>query len=687
MTMPKLARCIIATLALSACAPVQQTGTPAAQAQPATPQTAPTATTAPEYSQPTPSPMRAKQQILEFGTGEFLATPDPSHTETSPEGDLRLNFEDTDLREFVKVVLSDLLGVNYLMDPRVTGRVSMDAVRALHQDELFPLLEEVLAMNNAAIIKRDDMYHVVARETAARSTAAPSYERRRTDGYSVRVIPLRYISAQEMQKILDPFVADGGNLRIDTKRNLLIVSGTGNEIQQIQDTIDIFDVDWLRGMSVGLYPLDYVDPENLKSELDVVVASLEGGEDGGSLNTLVRTVAIERLNSILLISPTQAALREVEIWLHRLDRPGEHPGRRLYVYDVQNVKAVELADILSKIVGTTTDGPAVQLAPGLTPVEIRSVPDRAAATGGDVGMSLPFGGAIDIIADDTRNALVILAAPQDYKMVAAALEKLDVVPLQVLIEASILEVTLRDDLNYGVEWFFKNNFGAKTGRSALDTGSSGIAALAPSFSYTIIDNADQVRVALNALSTESEVNVLSSPTLMVLDNQTATINVGDEIPVPSRQSVSNLDPTAPTVNEIQFRKTGVTLSVTPRVNKGGLVTMEIKQEVSTAVDTTTSDIDAPTIQNRLIESVVAINSGETVVLGGLIQDTDTEAESGVPGLRRIPLIGRLFSERNEETLRTELVVLITPRVVGGRDDAKKVTDEFRTKLRGLRPTS
>ena len=171
MTMPNLARCIIATLALSACAPLQQTDTPAAHAQPATPQTAPAETTAPEYSPPTPSRMRAKQQILEFGTGEFLATPDPVHTETTPEGDLRLNFEDTDLREFVKVVLADLLGVNYLMDPRVTGRVSMDAVRALHQDELFPLLEEVLAMNNAAIIKRDDMYHVVARETAARSTA------------------------------------------------------------------------------------------------------------------------------------------------------------------------------------------------------------------------------------------------------------------------------------------------------------------------------------------------------------------------------------------------------------------------------------------------------------------------------------------------------------------------------------
>ena len=273
-------------------------------------------------------------------------------------------------------------------------------------------------------------------------------------------------------------------------------------------------------------------------------------------------------------------------------------------------------------------------------------------------------------------------------MVLAALSELDIVARQVLIEASIVEVSLKDELGYGVEWFFKNNFERGNiigGRGTLDLGNSGITTLTPSFSYAVLDNADQARIALNALEQETQVNVLSSPSLMVLDNQTAYINVGDEIPVPSRQSSSNINPDSPTVNEIQFRQTGITLSVTPRVNSGGLVTMEISQEVSNAVSTTSSDIDAPTIQQRQVESTVAVHSGETLVLGGLIQETASNAESGIPLIRRIPLVGRLFGETKEEQRRTELLVLITPRVVGDRDEARRITEEFRQKLNGIAP--
>ena len=216
-------------------------------------------------------------------------------------------------------------------------------------------------------------------------------------------------------------------------------------------------------------------------------------------------------------------------------------------------------------------------------------------------------------------------------------------------------------------------------------GEAGLAALAPGFSYTIVNSLGNVRVALNALEEESEIKVLSSPSLMVLDNQTATINVGDEIPIATRSSVSNIDPNAPSVNEISFRATGVTLDVTPRVNNSGLVTMEIKQEVSQAIDTTTSNIDSPTIQQRQINSTVAINSGETIVLGGLIQDIESQAESGIPLLYKLPLIGKLFGATNDTARRTELIVLITPHVVRNNNDARKITDEFRRKLRSLPP--
>ena len=643
-----------------------------------------------------------RRKIVEPASGPFIRAPRPARAAaTSAEGDITLNFQGTDLNEFVKVILSDLLQRSFVIDPEVRGSVTMATAQPLRRADLFPLLEEILAINKAAIIEADGIYRILPRTRAARGNLSPLTADVELDGgYSVRVIPLQYIAAQEMGKILEPFVAEGGELRIDKPRNMVIIGGTTGELARLQDTIDIFDVDWLRGMSVGLYPLDHVGPATLKRELDEILGSTAGGGPDELLGGLVRTVALERLNSILLISATPAALGRTETWLYRLDRPGERAGQNLYVYEVQNAKAVEIAKILSEVFsgkGQTEAAPP-SLAPGTTPVEITAVtetaieadappPLEAVAPGaGGRELAIPAAGSVEIIADDTRNALVILATAQDYRMIAAAIRKLDVVPLQVLIEASILEVTLAGDLDYGIEWFFSNQIGRnRGGRGALDLGGAGVSALAPGFAYTIVNSAANVKVALNALESESEVNVLSAPSLMVLDNQTARINVGDEIPVPSRQSTSNITPDAPTVNEIRFRNTGITLEVTPRVNNSGLVTMEIRQEVSNAIRTTSSTINAPTIQKRQIKSTVAINSGQTIVLGGLIRNSETENASGVPVLQQIPALGKLFGNTSAKNRRTELVVLLTPRVVRNQDDAQKITDEFRKKLYSLPP--
>ena len=656
---------------------------------------------------PPPVSSKGRQHIIELGAGDYVGDAQPITDNPSRPGNITLNFQDTDIREFIKVVMGDVLNKNYVIDEKVTGKVTIATTRPVLKEGLIALMENILAMNGAAMINEGDFYRILTKNQAAKGNVPPALTKQIDQGYSVRIIPLQFIAAQEMQKILEPFLTEGSELRIDKKRNLIIISGSQQEIATVQETVDVFDVDWLRGMSVGLFPLDYVEPDTLKTELYSVLAAIEADDGNELLQGLVRIVPIDRLQSILLISSTPAALREVEIWIHRLDRPGKSENKRLYVYNVQNAKATDLGEILGRIFSTdgdTTSGKAgdAQLAPGLSPVEITAEGNQPAVDGhasktpaatriagdGEGGMALPSGQSVEIIADDVRNALVILATPQDYKMVEIALAKLDVVPLQVLIEASIIEVSLKDDLNYGVEWFFKNSIergNVTEGRGTLDLGNPGLSALSPSFSYTIVDTADQVRVALNVLEQESEVNVLSSPSLMVLDNQTAYINVGDEIPVPARQSISNINPDSPTVNEIQFRQTGVTLTVTPRVNSSGLVTMEIKQEVSNAVSTTSSDIDAPTIQQRQVESTVAINSGETIVLGGLIQDTQTNAESGIPVLHRIPLLGKLFGQTRDEVRRTELLVMITPRVIRNRNEAQDVTEEFKRKLRGITP--
>jgi general secretion pathway protein D len=462
----------------------------------------------------------------------------------------------------------------------------------------------------------------------------------------------------------------------------------------------------------------------------------------------------------LVITPVAAYLERVGTWIERLDRGGETDEQRLFVYYVQNGRAIELADILREIFALPQPAQRerVELAPGLTPAEIGSrgtrpglagttggatlgqttatgtgqarragqaasparqlveaqqqaarqerarVADtararqertRAAAAGrsgdgqGDGDTAPQVTSEIRIIADDANNALVIMATPREYRQIESVLRKLDIVPLQVLIEATIAEVTLNEELRYGVQWFFQGGSQSVTlgeGTAAGTIASAASAAVVqafPGFSY--IFNSADIRIILNALEGVTDVNVISSPQLMVLDNQTAILQVGDQVPVPIQTAVSVTDPNAPIVNSVEFRDTGVILSVTPRVNAGGLVTMEIQQEVSDVVPTTTSGIDSPTIQQRRIETTVAVQSGQTVALGGLIRDTKGVSKSGVPFLQDIPVLGALFRNTSNDTGRTELLVLITPRVVRNQGEARRVTDELRRRMRSVAP--
>jgi general secretion pathway protein D len=368
---------------------------------------------------------------------------------------------------------------------------------------------------------------------------------------------------------------------------------------------------------------------------------------------------------------------------------------------LQNARATNLAEVLSEMFGarvTTVEGSGL-LAPGQEPIELPSTgafelgaaetgeegaaepPVRAAPEPGQPLAAEPIGpedAEIRIIADDTTNALVIRATPREYEKIRAALEELDILPLQVLIEATIAEVTLTDELRYGVEWFFRS------GDFEFSFRPSATALLPVGGFQGIFDN--DVRFVLQALDAITDVNVVSSPQLMVLDNQTARIQVGDQVPISVQSAVSVIDPDAPVVNSIEYRDTGVILLVTPRVNASGLVIMEIQQEISNVVDaptTTTAEETSPTINQRQVTSTAAILSGETVALGGLIQDQRERAQSGIPLLSRIPIVGALFRSRANTVTRTELLVLITPSVVENPARARAVTDELRRRLRSL----
>ena len=539
--------------------------------------------------------------FYEPGTGVFVGTP-VEQARSVGEGNITLNFENTNLREVVKVILGDLLDANYNVDPAVQGAVTLQTSNPLSKDDLIPTLELLLRMNGAALVTQEGFYNIVPRDSAVRGMLAPQLGNSGLalpGGFSVQVVPLKYIAADEMQKILEPFTSPGNVVRVDTVRNLLILAGGGPELARLLSTVRIFDVDWLAGMSVALFTPDFVDAETLSNELEIVFG--DGGES--PLSGLIHFVTLERLNALLVITARPQYLEKVSEWVERLDRDSGGAGQRLFVYRVQNGKAADLATVLGEVFQSESGSAVVappELAPGLAAMEISSPPrppesgaapvvlegPRAAAPSlipaavfGGEGVALTGGAPIRIIADEINNALVILATSLQYKQVEAALRRLDVSPQQVLIEATIAEITLKGDLKYGMEWFFSNKIGDKQGIGQLDLGAAGIGAIVPGFSYQIIDKAGAVRAVLNALADDSRLNVISSPSLMVLNNQTASIDVGDEVPITTQQQQATTG-VSTVVNNIEYRNTGVLLTVTPRVNVGGLVTMDVAQEVS-----------------------------------------------------------------------------------------------------------
>ncbi len=615
-------------------------------------------------------------QLAEIGTGEFT-----------------LNFADADLREVIRTMLQDVLEANYTVDPRIQGTVTLQTSRPLGRDQVLPTLEEILRLNGAAIVESGGLFRIVPLEEAGKTAPNLSFDDIRGRGLSVRVIPLRFVAASEIESLLQAFTSVAGGLTIDSSRNLVFVAGTRQELSNLSNLVAVLDVDWMKGMSFALKPLTSTGPDTMITELEQILLD----PAGPNLGNLLRFVPIERMNAVLIVAKQPRYLDEALRWIARLDQGGIDQ-QRLHVYYVQNRRASDLAEVLGQVFGVETSilgDTTSSLAPGLTPVtlategapeggpEAEAIPSPPPVGGGapaPEGTTLGGLGEVRIIADQESNSLVTLASATDYRTVLSALKQLDILPLQVLIEATIAEVTLSDELDFGLRYFFQagdNEF------SFSDFADGAVGAIFPGFNY-VFANSDAT-VALNALKEITDVNVLSAPSIVVLDNQTGKLEVGDQVPVTTRSSVSSTDSEAPPVNEVDQRDTGVILTVTPRVNAGGLVILEVVQEVSDAVETTTSNIDSPTIQQRKLESTIAIQSGATVALGGLVRDRISETTSGIPLLMDIPLLGNLFKTRSNEKDRVELLVLLRPRVIRNSEDARALTEELRSRLPGIFP--
>jgi general secretion pathway protein D len=646
------------------------------------------------------------------GSGEFI---NPDAAKPRPEavvadGEIVLNFEGESIQSVVHTILGEVLQETFVIAPGVGGEVTFATSKPVSREQLMPILELLLRWNGATMVYSDGRYHVLPVTDAVPGHLVPQIgNAERARGYEVRAVPLKYISATEMEKILQPYVRDGAIVQVDTNRSMIFLAGSPEELRNYLKTVEIFDVDWLKGMSVGIYPLRTVDVASIITELEGIFGA--GGES--PLAGMFRFVPLERLGSVMVITYQKEYLYKAEEWIEILDRGAAGAGKQLYVYRVKNLEAPILAGYLTQLFGgegaqTQRSQPRGTLAPGLEPAQVGSVQDfnetRFGMDQQQAGQEGVTSGAIDMGTGDIRitsvletNSLLIQATQSEYNAVLAAIERIDIEPLQVLIESQVLDVELNEELQFGVNWFLTNNpalipegigdIDRYVQSAAFGSGSSASGGFnfLTTLATPISDGMPFVQATIAALDEVTDVRSLAAPSLLVRNNATATITVGTQVPVQSTQvttgGVGNV------VSSAQYVSTGITLTVTPRINPGGLVYMDISQDVSRpgARDPDISTSGNPPISNKTVTSQVAVQSGQTVFLGGLISEQDSQGRSGVPFLSRIPIVGPLFGARSKAMTRSETLVMITPTVVESAVDLKEISEDMEKEFSRVPP--
>ena len=615
--------------------------------------------------------------------------------------DVSLNFEQAPLSEVMHAIMGDILQLDYVVDRPVQGQVTLRTRTPIPRGELLEVLESLLKANNALLIKGSDGRYLVTGSQGSRLSPEISNPASSDAGFSTIIVPLRYISATNMAEILQPVAEERSFVLVDNRRNILMLAGTRDQLDGWLDIVTTFDVDQLQGMSVGMFPLENSNVEDVAEALSAML-------DSGGQEDLVRVVPVKRLNSLLILTPRSHYLDTLGVWIERLDSvPDSKFEKRIFVYPVQNTSARRISELLNGLyadelgVVTTMESDANGgggVAPGMSGESVGGGSSGISAGSNnderDMGGEIMSIGAMSdsrgpsmmedvrVVADDDNNALMIYSTGKQFDMIKTALEQLDTVATQVIIEASILEVSLNDTLEYGLEWTFSNGLNSDNEGTGILSAVGGplSAANGAGFSYTVANAAGNIKAVLNALAKESLLNVISTPSVMVLDNNTAFIHVGDQVPIISEQS-TGLNVNDRITQSVTYKDTGVQLEVTPSVNAGGLVTMDIQQSVTDVGPLVEGQ--QPTFLERSIMSRVSVRSGQSVVLGGLIRENASNAESGIPFLQALPWVGPLFGSTKKANRRTELLVIITPRALASENDLREVSEEMRAQIRHM----
>jgi general secretion pathway protein D len=647
---------------------------------------------------------------------------------------VEMNFDGADIRSVAKAVLGDVLKLNVLVDPRVQGNVTLASVGAIPRKDLLPAFESALRLSNAAVVREGSLVKIVPLSEASGSTVSVGAGQ---PGYGVSIVPLRYVSAATVAKTAEGFLSRAGALRVIPSRNMVLIQGTTSERQSALDLISTFDVEWLRNQSVGVYPLKSTSPETMIAELERIFESSDGGMGQG----VVRFQPVSRMNAVMVVARSPKLLNETTQWVQRLDR-SDTTGTTLRTYRLKHGNAAKIAKILNDIFvgsrsGTTSDAQASQLAPGSEGAKSKldsldrgsSASNRSGSTGStqtassNRGSNQQFAAAFDafadrkgsedeaagatptspgptgrgpfqnvrITADTSNNAVVVYSNQEDYRVIERALRDVDRPRLQVAIDATVAEITLTDDLKFGVQYFLTSkDVGAGNNKgsvgllnAAQSTAQSAVLQRVTPGLNLLLGSEALPRVILNALSTLTDVKVLSSPSIVAMDNQPALLQVGDEVPITTSTATLLNSGATPTVNTIEMRNTGVILKVLPQVNANGSINLEIDQEISNVVNPDQQTL-TPTISQRRVHSSVAVTSGQTVLLAGLISERDQQTKAGIPGLQNIKFLGDLLGNTNATKQRSEIIIFIRTRLMRNSIDASAVTEEFRDRLQAMR---
>ncbi|TAN04197.1 MAG: type II secretion system protein GspD, partial [Rhodanobacteraceae bacterium] len=699
----------------------------------------------------------------QYGTGVFINPPPAGARRghaANEGGTITFNFDNQPVQAAVKAILGDVLHANYSIAPDVKGTVTFATSQPVTEAEVLPILQMLLSWTGNALVDQNGRYLVMPVEQAAPGNLVPGLGAVPPgSGYAARLFPLHYVSAEAMQKLLKPFADPRAFLLVDPLRNLLVMGGTPEELANYQRIVRTFDVDWLRGMSVAVIPLQHVQADDLVGQLQTLFSEQGGAAPPapanvlgaqassaplpGNISSMVRLIPLKHSNSLVVITPQPSYLDEVRRLVTTIDN-GAGNASGLYVYNVINVKASDLAKHLNELFGNPTSGgqtPAGAVAPGFSPLEQSASgslgsqqgfgnfsPDSNYSGGlggggsdefgsGGVGAGMVSGATqnrrqqqtgqgnvafttsegVRIAAVNENNQLLIRATPGQWEKLLPVIERLDEKPLQVQIETRVLEVNLTGEFQFGVQYYLGGLIGTQPGsppntnesfhrhQGAVGLGGVQYNPASDALFYSFAGN--KLQFAISAMESSGDAKVLSAPSTVVLNNQETTFKVGEKIPVVQTYLVPGVGTGSTTsaynAGQVQYIDTGVLLDVVPRVSPGGLVYMDIQQIVSKP--TTQDKFGNYTITNRALSTEVAVQSGQTVLLGGLIQQTDTIQDNGVPFLNRIPVLGRLFGTTDRNRARTELIVLITPRVIRNPEDARRITDEYQTQFESLKP--